>query len=119
MPAPTHSLRIVSPDEPAPQSFSDPAAAVARLEELYTEACDFLAETFSQHANAPVAPGTRFRAYYPEVRLRTASHAQTDSRLSFGYVAGPGSYSATVTRPDLFRNYLTQQIALVIQNHGA
>ena len=30
----------------------------------------------------------------------------------------PGTYATTVTRPDLFRNYLIQQIELLIQNHG-
>jgi AMP nucleosidase len=30
----------------------------------------------------------------------------------------PGTYAATVTRPDLFRAYLTQQIGLLIENHG-
>ncbi|MGP1667672.1 MAG: chorismate synthase, partial [Rhodanobacter sp.] len=39
-----------------------------------------------------------------------------DSRLSFGYVASPGTYSTTITRPDLFGNYLRQQIGLLIEN---
>ncbi len=58
------------------------------------------------------------RAYYPEIRLTTTSFTRADSRLSFGHVAEPGSYSTTVTRPDLFRNYLIQQIDLLMQNHG-
>jgi len=41
-----------------------------------------------------------------------------DSRLSFGHVTEPGTYVTTVTRPDLFANYLTQQIGLLIENHG-
>jgi len=35
-----------------------------------------------------------------------------------GFVAGPGVYATTVTRPDLFRAYLTEQIRLLIENHG-
>lgn len=111
-------LPVVSPEAPAPEDFTDPAAAVSRLEELYDAACGFLTQTFSQAVSRGELPETRFRAFYPEIRLRTASHAQTDSRLAFGHVAGPGTYSTTITRPDLFRNYLTQQIALLIQNHG-
>ena len=49
--------------------------------------------------------------------MTTTSFAQVDSRLSFGHVAMPGTYATTVTRPDLFRNYLTQQIGLLMQNH--
>ncbi len=112
------TLPIVTPGIPEPETFTDPAAAVARLQELYDEACDFLSAKFSNAAAAPVMPDSRYRAYYPEIRLRTISHAQTDSRLSFGHVAGPGTYSATITRPDLFRSYLTQQIRLLIENHG-
>ncbi len=52
------------------------------------------------------------------MRITTSSFARVDSRLSFGHVAVPGTYSATVTRPDLFANYLTQQIGLLIENHG-
>jgi AMP nucleosidase len=112
------TLPIVTPTTPESESFTDAAAAVARLEELYDAACDFLTEKFSGAALAKTAPENRFRAFYPEIRLRTTTHVQTDSRLSFGHVAGPGTYSATVTRPDLFRNYLMQQIGLLIQNHN-
>ena len=42
----------------------------------------------------------------------------TDSRLSFGHVAEPGTYATTITRPDLFANYLRQQIGLRLKNHG-
>jgi len=41
-----------------------------------------------------------------------------DSRLSFGHVSSPGTFSATITRPELFKHYLTQQIRLLIENHG-
>ena len=50
--------------------------------------------------------------------ITTATHARLDSRLSYGFVAGPGVYETTVTRPDLFRAYLTEQIKLLIENHG-
>jgi len=33
-------------------------------------------------------------------------------------VANPGIYVATITRPDLFANYLTQQIGLLMEHHG-
>ena len=38
--------------------------------------------------------------------------------FSYGFVTGPGVHETTVTRPDLFRAYLTDQIRLVIENHG-
>lgn len=110
-------LPILTPDHPAHEAFTDPAAAVDRLEALYRVATEFLAEHFSATVTGG-KPGARVRAFYPEIRLTTTSHVKTDSRLSFGHVAGPGTYATTVTRPDLFRNYLRQQIGLLVQNHG-
>ena len=58
------------------------------------------------------------RATYPFVRILISTHARLDLRLSYGFVAGPGLHETTVTRPDLFRTYLTEQIRLLIENHG-
>ena len=111
------NLPLLTPDLPAFEAFTDPAAAVARLEEIYFAATEFLSRHFSDSVTKG-KPAARVRAFYPEIRLTTTSFAKTDSRLSFGHVAGPGTYSTTVTRPDLFRNYLVQQIGLLVQNHG-
>ena len=109
--------QYISPESRAPQVFTDPAAAVAQLERLYTEATKFLSDKFVDvMQNGP--PQGHIRAYYPEIRLTTISYAQVDTRLSYGHVANPGTYATTITRPDLFRAYLTQQIALLIRNHG-
>lgn len=108
---------ILIPEFTAPESFTDAAAAVDRLEALYADAVSFL----SQHFSATVVgakPSTRIRAFYPEIRLVVTSHVKTDSRLAYGHVASPGVYATSVTRPDLFRNYLIQQISLLMQNHS-
>ncbi len=107
---------IKTPDVPNPQKFTDPVAAVARLEELYEQATKFLCDSFAKAMEHGV-PTERYRAFYPEIRIKTSSYAQVDSRLSFGHVSEPGTHATTVTRPDLFRSYLTQQIALLIRNH--
>ena len=111
---PTLTLR--APDVPAPEAFTDPIKAVARLKELYQIAARFLCENFSATLRSG-RPEARFRAFYPEIRLTTTTYALTDSRLSFGHVSEPGTYATTVTRPDLFSNYLEQQIGLLLRNH--
>ncbi len=111
------ALPILTPDVPAAQSFDDATKAVARLKQLYTAATTFLSAHFSE-ALRNGKPQARCRAYYPEIRLTTTSYTTTDSRLSFGHVAEPGTYATTITRPDLFNAYLEQQIGLLIQNHG-
>ena len=60
----------------------------------------------------------RVRACYPFVRVQTATVARADSRLSYGFVAGPGTYETTLTRPDLFSNYYQEQFRLLLKNHG-
>ncbi|MEH6774518.1 MAG: AMP nucleosidase [Cereibacter changlensis] len=113
----TELAPLLTPTPTEAEAFTDPAAAVARLEELYFAATEFLSLQFSE-AVTRGRPKTRVRAYYPEIRLTTTSFTRADSRLSFGHVAQPGTYATTVTRPDLFRNYLVQQIGLLIENHS-
>ena len=107
---------ILTPDAPQPELFDNADAAVARLEELYAQASGFLRTHFAR-AMTEGAPDSRVRAFYPEVLFETSSYAQVDTRLSFGHVSAPGCYRATITRPDLFRHYLKQQINLLIENH--
>ena len=110
-------IDTLTPAAPEAESFSDAAAAVDRLEALYAQATRFLVDQF-QATIAKGNPGHRVRAFYPEIRLTVTSFDKVDSRLSFGHVSSPGTYATTVTRPDLFRNYLIQQIELLVKNHG-
>ena len=110
-------LPVETPPMAAPEAFVDAEAAVSRLEALHAEATRFLFDRFTE-ALGGARPTARIRAFYPEIRITTTSHAKSDSRLSFGHVAVPGIYAATITRPGLFRNYLVQQIDLLIRNHG-
>jgi AMP nucleosidase len=112
-----HDDLFLSPPAAAAVSFTDPVAAVAHLEKLYAQATQFLGKAFAA-AVAQGKPTARLRAYYPEIRLTVVSHDKIDSRLSFGHVAHPGTYATTVTRPDLFRNYLIQQLTLLMDNHA-
>ncbi|MEL6914771.1 MAG: AMP nucleosidase [Pseudomonadota bacterium] len=108
---------IATPDLAPAAFFDDAAAAVERLQTLYDAAVHFLTERFSA-ALAGEVPRSRMRAFYPEIRISTTSYASIDSRLSFGHVAEPGTYATTITRPDLFGNYLRQQLKLLMENHG-
>ncbi len=109
---------IHSPDQGTHMPFTDAAGAVAHLQHLYTEASEFLCARFSDTLASGAPDATRFRAFYPEIRLTTSTFAAVDSRLSFGHVSEPGMYATTITRPDLFENYLFQQIGLLLKNHG-
>jgi AMP nucleosidase len=106
-----------APTAIASEFFTDARAAVDRLQAIYELNVAFLREQFELLA-AGRAPTRRVRATYPEIRIETTSFARIDSRLAYGYVAGPGIYATTVTRPELFRDYLENQIGLLIRNHG-
>lgn len=109
--------RLRTPEQPAPEYFTDAKQAVEQLIALYDSAVAFLCEEFNA-AMAGNTPQERIRAYYPEIRITTSSFAQVDSRLSFGHVSAPGTHATTVTRPRLFREYLEQQISLLLENHA-
>ena len=113
----TRYLPVDTPAAPGRQQFTDAGAAVAHLKALYTQSTGFLLDRFTRALEGE-KPTARYRAFYPELRLTVTSHPSVDSRLAFGHVVAPGSYSATVTRPDLFGNYLREQIGLLIRNHG-
>ena len=110
------SLEILSPDVPQPEVFTDATIAVERLKDIYRISAKFLCDHFETALRTGVADA-RYRAFYPEIRFTTTSHTKSDTRLSFGHVAEPGEYSTTVTRPDLFANYLEQQMTLLMENH--
>jgi AMP nucleosidase len=109
--------QMLSPKRIAAEAFTDAAAAVARIADIYERNVGFLRATFEAYVGGKPLDG-RVRATYPFVRITTGTHARLDSRLSYGFVSGPGIYESSVTRPDLFRDYFTEQIGLLIQNHG-
>ena len=108
---------ILTPPLITTQAFTDAGEAVARLEQIYERNTQFLRDRFKAYANGETL-ATRVRANYPLVRITTSTHARLDSRLAYGFVARPGVHQTSVTRPDLFRTYLTEQIRLLIENHG-
>lgn len=108
----------VEPTSPKLTRFEDADQAVNYLETLYDNAIEFLRKKFADSLRDGVG-GCRYRAYYPEIQIDVQSHATSDSRRSFGHVYGLGTFSATVTRPTLFSNYLKQQIGILIKNYDA
>jgi AMP nucleosidase len=111
-----HGLTLLTPPHLPTERFTDARAAVERLEHIYRRNTAFLRQQFEAFAaGAPL--DARVRATYPFVRITTDTYARVDSRLSYGFVAGPGTHETSVTRPDLFRDYFTEQIELLIANH--
>ncbi|GGD93156.1 AMP nucleosidase [Aureimonas endophytica] len=111
----TPVLRI--PEAAPGRPFDDAAEAVAELRRLYDTATRFLRQSFDDVLKSGDV-SRRYRAFYPQLSLITSGHGRIDSRLSYGHVPSPGTYATSVTRPDLFENYLKEQIGLLVRNHG-
>ena len=99
-----------------PVCFDDPAAALEQVGAIYDASIATLRDALRRFV-AGEDFGERCRAFYPMVRIRTTTVARADSRLSYGFVPGPGTYETTLTRPDLFADYYLEQFRLLIKNH--
>lgn len=122
---PPHHPPMQTPPFVAPRSFTDPDAAVDHVRALYDGAAAFLREALQTYIHAPLDPDgpvERVRATYPFVRLQVQRQRllgpADQRRLSYGFVAGPGRYETTLTRPDLFADYWREQFALLLAHHG-
>ncbi|MFO1291618.1 MAG: AMP nucleosidase [Rubrivivax sp.] len=100
----------------APAEFDDPDAALAQVQRIYGASVAHLRAALQRFV-AGSDEGRHVRACYPFVRLRTDTVARADSRLAYGFVAGPGHYETTLTRPDLFADYYREQFRLLLRNH--
>ncbi len=97
-------------------TFTDAAAALAYVMEIYVANIAYLQEAFGHLAQGE-PPTHRVEGFYPYVALETFHPTHVDTRLSYGFVAGPGRYSATLTRPDIFASYYLDQFQQLLTNH--
>ncbi len=111
----------IRPPFTAPTRHTDADSALAQVQALYQTSLDHLRQAMREFV-AGQSFEQRVRAFYPFVRIHTKTGAlQANSEgagLSYGFVAEPGRYETTLTRPDLFATYYREQFRLLLQNHG-
>jgi AMP nucleosidase len=108
---------MLTPPFVAPARFDDPAAALAQVRRIYETSVAHLRDALQRFVGGET-PAQRVRACYPFVRVQTDTVARADSRLAYGFVAGPGTFETTLTRPELFAHYFAEQFGLLMRNHG-
>jgi AMP nucleosidase len=97
------------------------AAIVERLNQEYQTTVRSLRTSLQTFLSGgpPPTPAERAKGIftYPELRLSWPP-GRAYPRLSRAYarISQPGNYSVTVTRPDLYRDYLTEQIDLLMKD---
>jgi len=108
------------PEYIAPAHFTDPAEALAQARKIYDSGVAHLRGAMRDFVAGDTLPG-HVRACYPYVRIQTDTvarfNADDQPSLSFGFVAGPGRFETTLTRPDLFGDYYLEQFELLLASH--
>ncbi len=107
-------IKTLKPQKP--KKFTDPQDAIAAIEKIYNEQTAFLREQFQTYVDGKPMK-ERVSGFYPYVKIATQYARRADSRMSFGYAPKPGTYSTTVTRPDIFKEYFSTQLRLIAKNH--
>ena len=107
----------MQPSDPRRKVFSEPIEALGYIRSLYQESVETLRAALAAFATGKLG-AHRARAFYPYLRVKTETVSRPDSRRSFGFVAGPGVYETTLTRPDLFGRYFSEQLRLLVKNHA-
>src|SRR5580704_52878 len=98
---------------------ADAARVVARLGAEYGRAVEALHDALKAFIRNGTQPDPKLRAAgaftYPELRI-TYLGATPPPRLARSYArfSQPGVYAVTITRPDLFGDYLTEQLSLLM-----
>lgn len=114
----TNQVRnILTPQTMPFESFDNGEAAWQQLLRIYERNCNFIRAHFLDYTAQKLPQNQAIRAFYPLIRIRLTHHHDIDSRLSYGFVESPGIHETTVTRPDLFKHYLIEQMDLLIKNH--
>lgn len=98
------------------QKFTNAAAAVERVKQIYDSNIAYLRENL-QNLAAGKTPADIVKACYPYVAISTYQPTKIDTRLSYGFVPKPGRYSTTLTRPDIFGRYYEHQFGQLLKNH--
>ena len=99
-------------------------AALDRLQTLYDQSVANLREavrTFLATGERP-DPEARARGLFSYPELKVSWFGERPANLAtraYARISRPGVYSTTITRPELFRPYLTEQLGLLESDYGA
>ncbi|HEY0960584.1 MAG TPA: AMP nucleosidase [Novosphingobium sp.] len=102
--------------------MNSPQAVIAELSRIHSEALATLRTDIAAYATQGVLPPasrTTDGAWcYPELRIHYGGQEmRPDVARAFGRLGQGGVYATTITRPDLFADYLTEQLGLLAHDY--
>ncbi len=100
-----------------PDSHETPESAVAALKALYQQEAARLRDAFHAFSKGDM-PEAPVRGWYPRLSVDVTTALPHPPAQSFGFCDAVGHYSTTITRPDLFEDYLSIQLRELSINHG-
>ena len=109
------------------KTFSSALEAFDEIQRLYDESTQIVKDTYDQIIQNPSISKAQEDAFkvhlqknatYPHIEFRvTNENLNLDPRISFGVASDPGIYSTTITHPEIFKQYLIEQIGLMLEYH--
>ncbi|WP_199503608.1 AMP nucleosidase [Qipengyuania sp. YIM B01966] len=99
-----------------------PEKIIAQLGTIYAEAVERLRSDILAFARSGTIPPEARRGdgsyAYPELLLHfDGGPPKTARSIAFGRLNQPGTYTTTVTHPELFADYLSEQLSLIAEDH--
>ena len=100
----------------------DSTQIIARLQGLYAASIANLRHDIAAYVAQATRPPPGRRSdgsyAYPELRIRYAGGGErSDGTRAFGRLNVPGDYATTITRPDLFADYLAEQLDVLAADY--
>ncbi|WP_246263344.1 AMP nucleosidase [Parasphingopyxis algicola] len=99
-------------------------AVVEALDRHYRESIDRLRDAVRAYIENGTPPDPDMRRSggfaYPEIRLSYGGEGPAEDRRprSYGRLPEAGDYAITVTRPELYRDYLAEQLGILMADYG-
>jgi len=117
--SPTPPARIESVPATGLEPVASPEDALDRLTALYEEALAVIKADYEAFTAGNLDGPARTATYpYLAGEVEPGALSRT-SNLAFGEVNTAGFHGMTVSEPALFRDYLVEQIRLLMENYGA
>jgi len=99
------------------QAFREAKPAIQRVRDIYHTNIKKNIRAFKEFA-AKGSVQSPVEAFYPYIFTTVEKEVKNlDSRLSYGFIRGKGTFGTTITHPDLFRDYLEEQIDKILSRH--